>query len=114
MPWYAMDRIAFRPSQPRPISRVSASPLSLLARTAGPRQAIDEPGTDRIGDLNKHDWDRARRLQKGRHGCGARGQDDVRRERDQFRRVFAHVVGIARAPTIIDPNVAAVDPTRLL
>src|SRR5262249_30881764 len=47
-------------------------------------------------------------------GRGARGQDDVRRERDQFRRIFAHVVGIARAPTIIDPNVAAVDPTRLL
>ena len=34
----------------------------------------------------------------GAHGRGARGQDDVRRERDQFRRVFANVVGIARGP----------------
>ena len=50
----------------------------------------------------------------GRHGRGASGEDDVRRERDQFRRVFANVVGIARAPAIVDPHVAAVGPAQLL
>ena len=42
------------------------------------------------------------------------GQDDVRRERGQFRRVFAKVVGVAQAPAVIDPQVAADGPTRLL
>ena len=37
----------------------------------------------------------------------AMGQDDVRRERDQFRRVSANLGGIARGPAIVDPHVAA-------
>ena len=65
---------------------------------ARPRQAIDEAGADRIGDDREHDRHGAGRLQQRRHGRGASGQDDVRRERDQFRRVFASVVGICRAP----------------
>jgi hypothetical protein len=36
------------------------------------------------------------------HGRGARGQDDVRCERHQFRRVFVGAVGVARAPAIVD------------
>ena len=36
------------------------------------------------------------------------------RERDQFRRVFANAVGIACAPAVIDPHVAAVGPAQLL
>ena len=43
----------------------------------------------------------------GASGRAATGQDDVRRERDQFRRISANVVGIARAPAIVDPHVAA-------
>ena len=35
------------------------------------------------------------------------GQDDVRRERDQFRRISANVVGIAGGPADVDPHVAA-------
>ena len=41
-------------------------------------------------------------------------QDDIRRERDQFRRVSADVVGIARGPADVDPHVAAVGPAQLL
>ena len=44
----------------------------------------------------------------GRHGRGAMGQNDVRRERGQFRRVPANVGGIARGPAGVDPHVAAV------
>src|SRR5262249_53402037 len=42
------------------------------------------------------------------------GQDDIRGERDQFRRVFAHVVSVAAAPAVVDTDVLADDPTRLL
>ena len=42
------------------------------------------------------------------------GQDDVRRERDQFRRVSANAVGIAPAQRDVDPHVAAVGPAQLL
>jgi len=41
-------------------------------------------------------------------------QDDVGGERDQLRRVFAYVVSIAAAPAVIDTNVLADGPTRLL
>ena len=41
------------------------------------------------------------------------GQDDVGGERDQFRRVFAHIVSIGAGPTAIDPDVLADGPTQL-
>ena len=42
-------------------------------------------------------------------------QDDIRRERNQFRRVFAMPVAVARrAPADVDPDVATVGPTQLL
>ena len=40
------------------------------------------------------------------------GQDDVGRERDQFRRVSANVVGIGRGPASVDPHVAADGPAQ--
>jgi len=48
---------------------------------ARPRQAVDEAGGDRIADDREHDRHGAGRLQQRPHGCGAMGQDDVRRER---------------------------------
>jgi hypothetical protein len=41
-------------------------------------------------------------------------QNDVRSKRDQFHRVFAHIVSIAAAPAVIDTDVLADGPTRLL
>src|SRR5262249_24948423 len=41
------------------------------------------------------------------------GQDNFRRQCDQFRRVSAYVLGFAAAPTGVDPYIAADDPTRL-
>ena len=41
------------------------------------------------------------------------GQDGVRRERGQFRRVSADGVGIVRGPAGVDAHVAADDPARL-
>jgi hypothetical protein len=55
---------------------------------AGPRQVRDEAGPDRIRGLREHDRHRAGRLQQWRHDRAARGQNDVRRERDQFLRAY--------------------------
>ena len=46
------------------------------------------------------------------HGRVAMGQDDVRRERGQFRRVSANVGGIGRGPAGVDPHVAADGPAQ--
>ena len=40
------------------------------------------------------------------------GQDDVGRERGQFRRVSANVGGIGRGPARVDPHVAADGPAQ--
>ena len=42
------------------------------------------------------------------------GQDDVGRERGQFRRVPANLGGIGRGPAGVDAHVAADGPARLL
>jgi hypothetical protein len=42
---------------------------------------------------------------------GARGQDDVWRERDQFLSELVNRIGIARAIAILDPHVSTDDPT---
>ena len=78
---------------------------------ARPRQAVDEAGADRIDDDREHDRHRAGRLQQRPHGR-AMGQDDVRRERDQFRRVSANFGGIGRGPAGVDPHVAADAPAQ--
>src|SRR5215467_2256058 len=81
---------------------------------ARPRQAFDEAGSNRIGGPRKHDRHRASRLQQRRYYRASNSQDDVRRERDQFRRVSAEEFDIAPAPTILDPHVAADGPTQFL
>ena len=79
---------------------------------ARPRQAVDVAGGDRIGDDREHDRHGAGRLQQRPHGRGAMGQDDVGRERGQFRRVSANFAGIGRGPAGVDPHVAADGPAQ--
>jgi hypothetical protein len=81
---------------------------------ARPRQGINETSANRVGDTREHDWHGARRLQQRRHSRGATREDDIRRECDQFRRVFASVGVIACEPAIFDLHVAAVGPAQLL
>jgi hypothetical protein len=49
-----------------------------------------------------------------RHAWGAAGQNDIRRKRNQFRRVSAIAVDIVYAPAHVNPNIAAVAPAQLL
>ena len=65
-------------------------------------------------NLREDDRHGAGRLQQRRHGRGAAGQDDVRPERNQFRRISADALGVATTPAIVDPHVAAIGPTQLL
>src|SRR5262245_36989886 len=43
-----------------------------------------------------------------------RSQNELWRERDEFRRPFARIVGIGGAVSNIQPHVAALDPAQLL
>ena len=79
-----------------------------------PRQALDKAGADRIGDGREHDRNGAGHLPQGRHCVAGRSQDNVRLERDQFPRVFAHKVRIQSAPAGVDADIAAVGPAQLL
>src|SRR5262249_48922752 len=81
---------------------------------AGSGQAIDEAGADRIGDAREHDRQRAGDTLQGGYAQGAACQDDIRRERNQFRRVSALAVDIVRAPAGVDPHIAAVVPAQFL
>src|SRR5262249_43474216 len=78
------------------------------------RKAIDEAGADWVDDIHEYDRHIGRRLLQRRH-CRARGgQDNIRCEREQFRRVPATAVGIDRAPTVVDPHVTTGGPAQLL
>src|SRR5262249_14075575 len=80
---------------------------------AGPAQALDITGADRVGNLHEHDGHRAGCLQQRTHADTAGGQDHVRRERDQFRDISA-VVSLVQIPAMLDLHVAADRPAQLL
>src|SRR5262245_46112527 len=81
---------------------------------ARPRQAVDEACTDRIADNWEHDRHGAGCQQQWAHGRGAKSKDDVRRERDQFRRVSANVGDTGCGPASVDAHVTADCPPQLL
>src|SRR6516164_7274129 len=78
------------------------------------REAIDEAGADRFGNLDEHDRHGTSRPQQRPRGCTGNSQDDVGRKCNQFRRVSANALSIARSPPYVDPQVAAVGPAQLL
>src|SRR5262249_39318677 len=80
---------------------------------AWPRQGRDEALADRIGDRCKYDRQGAACLLQCRHARAGRGQNDVRRKRNQLGGVFA-AVGVVPGPTIVDPRITAGGPSELL
>src|SRR5262245_11696470 len=80
---------------------------------AGQRQALDEAGPEPVGQIHEHDWDGLGRLQQQPSGRAANGQKDVRRERDQFRRISADGSGVATGRAIVDLQVSANRPAQL-
>jgi hypothetical protein len=81
---------------------------------ARPRQARNQAAADRVDGAGKYDRHGAARLPQRPNGRGVGGQQDVRRERDQFGGVLAIAVGIACAPASVDPHIAARGPAQIL
>jgi hypothetical protein len=84
------------------------------AVAAWPRQAIDKAGADRIGNDHEHDRHGTGRLQQWRRTRIAGDEDDIRRQLDQFGRIGAKAIGIARGPAGLDLDIAPDSPARLL
>src|SRR5262249_39561318 len=77
-------------------------------------QAIHDTGADRISDGREHDGRSAADMLQRCHGEGAAGQDDVRRERDQFCGIFCALVRVILAPAGVNPYIAANTPAQFL
>ena len=77
------------------------------------RQALGKAAADGVGDPREHDRHGACRPQ---HilGRAADDEDDVGRERGQFRRMLTHALVIACAISILDRYVVSDLPTQLL
>src|ERR1700730_5814671 len=75
---------------------------------------VDEMASDGIGDLCEHDRYRAGLLfEGGDHGRGVT-DDQIGFLFDELARETLDLVGIARAPAIVDPDVAAGAPAQIL
>src|SRR5262249_30060585 len=77
-------------------------------------KAINEAGADGVDDIQEHHRHSVHRLLQCYYGRGAASQDDIGRECDQFRRIYATAVGIESTPTVVDPHVATDGPAQLL
>src|SRR5262249_18939000 len=81
---------------------------------AWPRQARDHAGANRVDGLRKHDGHEAAGLLRPPRYFGSPAQYDIRFEREQFSRLSAVALGIALAPTIVDPQVTPDGPAKFL
>src|SRR5262249_12778678 len=79
---------------------------------ARPRQAIDQASADWVDHATEHDRYCAGRLLHCGHVEAGISNDDVRRECDQFRGVFAGSVDIASGPADVEARVAAGGPAQ--
>ena len=80
--------------------------------TTRSREAFDEAGGDRVADDREYHWDDTGRLQQRSNSRSTMRQDDIGRERGQFRRVSANFVGLAGGPARLNPRVAADTPAQ--
>jgi hypothetical protein len=80
----------------------------------GARQARNVPVGERIGDLCKHNRDGSGHLLQSRQHCIVAGENDVRPDGRQLRRMGAKTTGVAGRPAVLDPQVATVRPAELL
>jgi len=71
---------------------------------------LDKASADRVGQIHEHDWNGVGCLQQQPSGRAANGQNDVRRERNQFRRISADGRGVATGRAIVDLQVSANHP----
>jgi hypothetical protein len=78
------------------------------------REALGISVADRIDPLSVNDRHCAARLLQRGYGPAHPGQDHLRAERYQFRRILVQARDIAHAPAVIDPNISPDGPAQLL
>src|SRR5262249_44278474 len=81
---------------------------------AGLRQACDEALTDRVVDHGKNDRDAAGRLLEFPDDRRGVGEDQVGRRDYQLRHICLDASTVAASKTIVDLDVAPLDPTECL
>src|SRR5262249_54571853 len=78
------------------------------------RQASNEPSADRVSYLSENDGHRARFAMECRQCRSGTGKNHVGAQPHQLLCIPPQAVRIAGGPTKVDPDVAAVDPSKLL
>src|SRR5262245_12954672 len=81
---------------------------------AGTRQAFHIAGCNRVCDTGEHDRDGAACFQQGRDSAAGKGEDDIRRERNELGCMFSCDIDFAVAPAIVDADILPIRPTELL
>ena len=81
---------------------------------AGARQLLDEAAADRIGNYCEHDRDRARLLEESGDSGGGDRKDHVGPPFDQLLGEPSQPGGVVRGPTVVDLDIAALSPARLV
>src|SRR5262245_38046933 len=80
----------------------------------GQREAGDEVLANRIGDVGKYDWDRAGLIFESYHSWCCTGQEYIRAQTHQLRRISLQSVRGWARPAIIQPNIQTLGPPELL
>src|SRR5262249_7450099 len=78
------------------------------------RQTRDHSAAHWVAGICEHDWQGGGRSLERPHDRAARGEDHVRRSRDQIRRILTNALIVHRTPVAIDPHGAAQFPTEFL
>src|SRR5262245_12920351 len=81
---------------------------------SGTRQAFHIAGCNRVCDTGEHDRDGAACFQQGRDSAAGKGEDDIRRERNELGCMFSCDINFAVAPAIVDADILPLRPTEML
>ena len=84
-----------------------------VALPPGRARLFNVAAAHRVGGIHEDDRYRAGQLQQGSKGNRGGGQNGVRRERNQFRRIFTIVAEIAGGPADVHLDIASDDPALI-
>lgn len=87
-----------------------AEPSQVLA---GSREALDQPGVDRIGCHRDDDGDRLGRVLGGERRRRGRGKDEIDRAPDKLPCKIREAVSLLVCPPILDGNVSSLNPAEV-
>src|SRR5712664_596080 len=103
------------PATIRPLTRSFVAAATAASKSAGAREALDEPSGDRItGGGHHHDRDRRGRLSGGLKRCRPPGRkNDIHRQVDEFRRQTRKSLEPILGKSTLDDDILTLDPAEL-